>query len=221
MSGSGISAPWLDKDADPNHPQMNGVDVGVLWSRKDGKWTSPEGMFPWIIPSLIEYVNDHKTLVEEGKRDFNYRRMIDRHAKKTRFRPPIPPPFYVVYLQDKVIEEHKQRTLKAARKIEWQHRWQCRGSWNIRVKRGPLPIDPKVEADLRARKYQLFAGIPQMPAELAVELHQRGIAPRGRDEWLAVLRYWRKPHTKGPEDKPLIESVRRSTKKWGGGSNGE
>lgn len=212
---------FINKYADPMNPTIDGVSMAVLWSRRNGKWESPEGMLPWIVPSLIEYVNDHKTLVEEGKRDFAYRRMIERHAKKTRFRPPIPPPFYVVYLQDKIIEEHRRKAIASMRKIEWQHRWQCRGSWNIRVKRGSLPIDPEVEADLRARKYQIFAGIPQMPAELAVELHQRGVAPRGRDEWLAVLRYWRKAHIKGPEDKPIIESVRRSTKKWGDGSNGK
>jgi hypothetical protein len=176
------------------------------------------GIHPFIVTTMINYVNDHKTLIEEGKRDFGYHRMVTRAAKKVKLHPPIPPPFYTVYLQDKVIEEHKQRTLRSSREIEWQHRWHCRGSWNIRVKRGSLPIDPEVEADLRARKYQIFAGIPQMPAELAVELHQRDIAPRGRDEWLAVLRYWRKAHVKGPEDKPLVESVRRSTKKWGDGN---
>jgi len=184
--------------------------------REGGQWVRPETLLPWIIPTLIEYVNDHKTLVEEGARDFGYRRQVERRSKQLHIRPPVPPPFYVVYLQDKLIQERVRSTIKTSRKIDWQHRWQVRGSWNIRVKRGRLPIDPEVEVELRKRKYQIYAGIPQMPADLADELHRRGIAPRGRDEWLAVLRYWRKAHVKGPEGKPLIESVRRSTKKWGG-----
>ena len=187
--------------------------IAPVYQRRAAKWLHAKTHDPYIIPTLIEYINDHKTFVEEGKRGLGYRTLIGKSSKRMKVKPPIPPPFYVVYLQDKLIKERARRRQKLARKIDWQHRWRTRGSWNIRYRRGALPLDEKTEKKLRKRKYQIFT-VTRPDGELAAELAKRGIPPKAPGEWMAVLKYWRNPHIKGPPDKPLIESVRRSTKDW-------
>jgi len=45
---------------------------------------------------------------------------------------------------------------------------------------------------------------PDVDAALAV----RGMPRQGPDEWVAVKRWAVKEHVKGPEDKPLVPSLR-------------
>jgi hypothetical protein len=187
--------------------------IAPIYQRRNGVWLFKDAVEPFVVPTLIEYINDHKTFVEEGKRGLSHETLVKRTAKRMKITPPIPPPFYVVYLQDKFVKDRTRQRQKLARKIEWQHRWHTRGSWNIRFKRGPLPLGEKAEKSLRKRKYKVFT-ITKPDGELAAELAKRGIPPKAPGEWLAVLKYWRGPHIKGPADKPLVESVRRSTKDW-------
>jgi hypothetical protein len=184
-------------------------------SVKGEKWDRPHSMSPWIINALVSYVNEHKKLVEAGKNGFGYQSLIKKTAKGLSMKPPIPPPFYVVYLKDELVREQaRQRASSIKRHIDWQHRWQVRGHDCLRFMRGPLPLDPELEQELRARRYKIFT-VEQPDSETFMALAKRGVPPKGSDEWIAVLAYWRDSFTKGPSDKPLIESVRRSTKTWG------
>lgn len=182
----------------------------------DGHWTPDRlhTLAPWIINALIEYVNEHKTLIEQGKNGFGYQALLKKAAKRLNMKVPIPPPFYVVYMKDTVVQEHvRRRASVLKRHIDWQHRWRVRGHGCIRLFRGLLPLDPEFEEVLKQRKYKIFKETPP-DGEIAVELAKRGVSNKRGDEWLAVLQYWREDSIKGPSDKPLVESVRRSTKKW-------
>jgi len=184
-------------------------------SVKGQKWDRPHSMSPWIVNALVSYVNEHKKLVEHGKNGLGYQMLVKKTAKRLSMKPPIPPPFYVVYLKDEFVREQARlRASSIKRHIDWQHRWNVRGHDCLRFMRGQLPIDPELEAELLARKYKIFT-VEQPDSELFMALAKRGVPPKGTDEWLAVLHYWRDSFVKGPTDKPLIESVRRSTKSWG------
>ena len=184
-------------------------------SSKGEKWDRPHSMAPWVVNALVSYVNEHKKLVEAGKNGLGYQMLLKKTAKGLSMKPPIPPPFYVVYLKDELIREQaRQRASSIKRHIDWQHRWSVRGHDCVRFMRGPLPLDPELEQELRARKYKIFT-VDQPDSEAFMALAKRGVPPKGTDEWIAVLAYWRDSFIKGPNDKPLIESVRRSTKTWG------
>jgi len=177
-------------------------------------WDRVHTLSPWIINALVSYVNEHKKLVEAGPNGFGYKSLVKKLAKGLAMTPPVPRPFYVVYLKDEVIREHaRQRTVAIKREIDWQHRWNVRGHDCIRYTRGPLPIDSETEAALLKRRYKIFTDT-QPDSQTFMALAKRGIPPKAEDEWLAVLSVWRESFVKGPSDKPLIESVRRSTKDW-------
>lgn len=182
--------------------------------RANNKWINPQSYAPWIVNTLIDYINDHKTLLEEGRRGaLSYRTLVTKVGKKIGWKHPLPPPYYVVELRDQILHDRAEKIRIGLRKIEWQHRWRVRGTWNIRYQRGLLPIDEKVEADLVKRKYAVYT-TERPTGELADDLAKRGVLPKQANEWIAILRYWRKDCLKGPENMPLIESVRRSPKAW-------
>jgi len=177
-------------------------------------WSNPHLLTPWLVNALVSYVNEHKTLIEAGRNGFGYQTLIKKTSKQLNIKPPVPPPFYVVYMKDEFIREQVQRRgSEIKRHIEWQHRWKVRGHDCVRFTRGPLPLDPELEKELLARKYKVFT-VEQPDSETFMALAKRGVPPKGVDEWIAVLSYWRKDFEKGPVDKPMVESVRRSTKKW-------
>lgn len=178
------------------------------------KWDRPQTLSPWIINALISYVNEHKTLVEQGKRSFGYERLVKRTSKQMNIKPPVPPPFYVVYLKDEFMRERvRERSSAIKRHIDWQHRWKVRGHDCIRFQRGPLPISPDIEEELTKRHYKIFTDT-QPDADTFADLLKRGVPTKRNDEWIAILKYWRADYEKGPDGKPMIESVRRSAKEW-------
>lgn len=184
-------------------------------SSKGLKWDRPHTMTPWIVNALVSYVNEHKRLVEQRPNGFAQQSLFKKMSKKLAMKPPVPPPFYVVFLKDEYVREHaRQRASSIKRHIDWQHRWSVRGHDCVRFVRGSLPLDPELEKDLLARKYKVFT-VEQPDSETFMALAKRGVPPKAADEWMAVLMYWRDSFVKGPADRPLIESVRRSEKSWG------
>ena len=81
----------------------------------------------------------------------------------------------------------------------------------VRVKRGQIPIDAKLEKVLKKRKYKIYTE-EQPPFDIWQKLEARQIPPKKANEWLAVLVSFRDDFLKGPEDKPLIPSVRKSAR---------
>jgi hypothetical protein len=181
---------------------------------KTSKWNLPHMLTPWIINSLVEYVNEHKVLIQQGKNGLAQQMLVKKTAKTLNIKAPIPPAFYVVEMKDELIRQQAATRASAIKRhIDWQHRWMVRGHDCIKFERGPLPISEEHEQELVERGYKVFT-VTQPDAPLFTALAKRGVPPKGTNEWIAVLSYWRESFTKGPEDKPLIESTRRSTKQW-------
>lgn len=174
------------------------------------RWYHPVSMQPWVLPALVEWINEHRTVVEEVRGRFSHRRAAQNFAKKMKVPKLAPPPYYSVYLKDLVVEETARAAMTAAtrRHIDWQHRWTVRGHYVVRVKRGPLPLDGKLEAELRKRRYRVFT-LEGLDQETVTMLQARGVRGKSRTEWMAVLVSWRRDHIKGPMDKPLIPSIRK------------
>jgi hypothetical protein len=197
-----------DKETDWK-PAVMGA-TSMMMERHSGKWNAPYTLAPWIIPSLIEWVNEHKSVVEDT-RSLGYKIKVKKQFKKARLKKTAPPPYYTVRMQDVTIKETAKDTFGTRYKetYEYSHRWTVRGHWMIRVKRGPLPLDANLEADLRKRKYRIFTH-NEPDWDTWKHLRHRKVEPKRVDEWMAVLVSWRKDYVKGPEDKPLIPSVRKS-----------
>lgn len=177
------------------------------------QWYHPVSLQPWVLPALVDWINEHRTVaVEEVRGRLSHKRMIQREMKKLNVKKLVPPPYYTVHLKNVLVEESAKSSMGTAvrRHIDWQHRWTVRGHSMVRVKRGPLPLDPKTEAQLRKRKYRIFA-LDKLDAETAALLQVRDFAPKRATEWMAVLVSWRKDFVKGPPDKPLIPSVRKAS----------
>lgn len=202
--------------ADPSigYRRINVFPERLIITGKGWSWDQPLTFLPWILPSLIDWINDHKQVVEDKTSLFSYRSHYKSQAKKMGIKAPLPPPYYTIYLKDVRVEESTRETFQRRfrKVIDWQHRWQVRGHDCIRVRRGPLPLDPKLEAKLKKRKYRIYT-LDKPDFDVYHALSVRGVQPKRTDEWLAVLNYWRDPFVKGPPDKPLIPGVRKSARK--------
>lgn len=190
------------------------VTFAPLVDLSESGWVSSSSCVctPWVVPALIDWINEHRTVFEDGK-TFGYRRRMQKEGKALKVKNLVPPPYYTVYMKDTLVQEAKKYgESRFKREIEWNHRWTVRGHWMVRVKRGPLPLGIEDEQKLRQRKYKIFT-LDSPDFETWKHLEKRGVKPKRVDEWMAVLISWRKDYVKGPEDKPLIPSVRKSAKK--------
>lgn len=202
----------LHMQDDDGTPKLVG-GTSMMMERHLGEWNAPYTLAPWIIPSLIRWVNEHKTVIEDT-RGLSYRLGVKKWAKKNKLKRLPPPPYYTVRMQDKTLKETAKQGFVSRYKeqYEYSHRWTVRGHYMVRVRRGPLPMDEELEAKLRKRRYKIFIHDgPDM--DTWQHLRNRGIQPKRVDEWMAVLVSWRKDYVKGPEGKPLIPSVRESGRK--------
>lgn len=174
-------------------------------------WRHPYSLTPWIVTAVVAAVNEHQTLVVEGKRSWDDRKLFKKAARRIGVKHPIPPSYYTVYMRDKQIEASARREFRRQLDVEWSHRWDVRGCEVVRIRRGTMPIDPKLLRRLERRGYKVFT-MDRPDADSYRALMARDVSPPKSDEWIAVLISWRKPHVKGPEGKPYIPSVHKPTK---------
>lgn len=182
-----------------------------LVERNKHEWLMPYTLAPWILSALIDWINDHQTVMQDNTRLSSYRRDVRKFTKEFHLQRDAPPPYYTVYMRDLVINKSVRKTFTARFKkiIDWSHRWEVRGHYMVRIKRGTAPLDAKLEKVLRKRKYQIYTE-ENPPFDVWQKLEARGVSPKKANEWLAVLVSFRKDFVKGPEDKPLVPSVRKS-----------
>jgi len=180
---------------------------------ESGKWLQPMCLAPWILHRIVDCINDHKTVVM-GKQHLSMasRRDIKRTQKKLKMRKPVPPPWYVVHLRDKVIHETepRYRADQVTRKLSC--RFTVRGHDCYKIYRGKLPMDPEFELKLENRGgYKFYKNRPL--DEWAREVFRdRRLTPKLDDEWVAIKAWRREKFIKGPEDAPFVPSTRRATK---------
>jgi len=212
-----VSADWAFVLVRTEHPE--GPGCYALQEMRKGNWQHIDSPMltssPFIIRWLVEWINDHQTCVQESTRTFGYRRDYQKLCKRWRIKRAIPSPYYTVYLKDELIDEDawlrklRQRQSVRPRKSP-EHQYDVRGAWVCRYLRGPKPLDKKLESKLRRdKRRKIFIDNPP-DVETAIHMAKRGIAPKRKDEWLAILIYWRQDHRRGPETGPYVPSVRKS-----------
>jgi len=187
-----------------------------------GSWAHAESLMPWVTHLLISGVNDHRAVVEGAARTITDQLNFKRFGKKLHLKAMAPPPFYVVYLKDAFIRERPREVLGGQVEIEHEHRWDVRGHEAVWIRRGPLPLEPKVRRQLLGRGFReiqphVFVRHhdPKVTDPYAAALRvlvERGIPARRSSEWVSICVAWVQDHIKGPADKPYVPSARRATR---------
>lgn len=163
---------------------------------------------PWVFHLLIEALKDFRTTrVSHGipkKLQFK----CDQIAKETH-RPPIPPLFYQVTMQDLVINDARRKFPRLKIPVEWTYRWDVTGHERHLFRYGQQPLDDATRADLLARKYTIYEDSAAVPPEVVAHLHKRHLPQLAAGQWLAHHEVWIesdvRPHR---EDLPYVPSVR-------------
>ena len=209
---------YLDKEGEPTGlfaglRDMYGMHTGTY----DFDFKSTDKPYRWghITEAIwfhvvIEWINDHRRYIVDKKPKGYTKKMAKRGIKAP------PPPYYTVLMRDDFLPESFKRTADRViqKELDWQHRWGVRGHEMIRVRRGDLPIAPDERTKLESRGYKIYkGGVPEEAKEDFKRLLERNVPPVESHEWLAILTTWRKPHVKGPEDKPYIPGMRKSARK--------
>lgn len=203
-------------DDDPNNPIGLTLESQPLRNTPDfhahgvpssmfHRWENGCEWLPIELVSLIKLINSFQKLSATGMS--LEQKMLLKDVNKncpTAFRM-VPKPYYRIPLRHGLIEPFVQGRKS---RVTWQldHRHRVRGHWVTKFERGPKPIDPRREKDLLERRYKIYSG-PMSP-EMEHQLRLRNQPLKRSDEWMAILRFWRKDFVRGPADKPLIPGVR-------------
>lgn len=176
-------------------------------------WAFGYSLMPWIVNAAIAGINEHRALIEQQAKRWEDAKSFKRAGTDMGLRHPIPPPYYTVYMHDTLIRASARKEFRRQTKVLWSHRWDVRGHEIVRVRRGKIPIDPRLERILTKREYKIFVPpMSKLDADTYRVLLERGMKPPEPDEWIAVLISWRNAFIKGPKDAPYVPSVRRATK---------
>jgi hypothetical protein len=177
----------------------------LLRAYEDGEWDHPYDLDPWVVPSIIHAINEHRSLTATA---WTMGQRLTRKMAPNAGTLPLPKPYYVVRLEDEAVNRafdlHTQST-KPPR--EFSHRFDVRAHECTRVLRGALPMDPEVQDRLAARGYRIYADKEPL-SEDHERLTARKMSPKKPDEWMAILTYWRDSYVKGPDHLPYIPAMR-------------
>jgi len=164
---------------------------------------------PWTLPHLVRILNDYRTFVIETEMSGELRRDIKQHRKQLGLEDfkVMPKPYYQLRLQSHVVRDKVRKQLGRPPSPK-SYKTDVRGHERCRIRRGPLPIDPKLATKLQQRGYKLFT-TNTLDEETFQRLHERGFAFKRSDEWLAVKASWIKDHMSSLDPKlPYIPAVR-------------
>lgn len=172
------------------------------------EWLNPMDLNPWVLNMVVQLVTKQQRFVIERPLSFEQRLKL-RHVKRGKLSAPIPQPYYVITLRDQVIDETLESESNSLHKrtFEYSYRFDVQGHERCKIRRGSLPLEPKLAAKLEARGYQVFT-VSAMPAEHLERLGRREIAPKRPDEWLAIKVRWVEDYQKGPKDAPYVPAIR-------------
>ena len=123
----------------------------------------------------------------------------------------VPPPFYTVYMRDKVIKEIAKGYSGGKLRAKPSHRFDVRGHWCFKIYRGVMPMDVELELHLDNLKYSIYKNRP-VDEWVKEALRERDMALPQECEWIAVKRYWKNSYVKGPDGAQYVPSTRRATK---------
>lgn len=188
---------------------------------EEASWQHQFCLAPFVLHALIDGVNDHQTtIVAQRKLSMHSQGAIRKGLGDLGLKRPVPPPFYTVYLRDKVIKEVVKGWGGGKLRAKYAHRFDVRGHWCFKIYRGQMPMDAEMELHLDKLRYNIFKNRPL--DEVTIDaLRERGQPPRGDNEWIAIKKYWKNSYVKGPENGPYIPSTRKATKGVIGIDNGD
>lgn len=158
----------------------------------------------YLSNAIVEIINSNKAYYVERPLTFGQKLFIKQKSiRKSELK--LPKPFYAIHLDDEIIQKHFSSNIK--KNIEWAHRWDVRGHECVRIVRGKLPLLPKIKKSLLSREYRIYTddNIPESDINL---LKSRSCLMRDKDEWIAIMNYWRDNYVKGPVNKPYIPALR-------------
>lgn len=197
------------------------VSMAVCWARGViGGWPRPLLLESLVLRSFMDDI-EAAVHVETHGTSKSLRRRIGKHQRRL---PPdlrvVPRQWHRVEVKPTVIRHRARRQWEPYARRRMSHRWTVRAHDRVYVRRGMLPIDPDDLAALE-RRGRPTSGHPegtpgyrvwttgQPDGEERWAMKQRGYVPRRlEDEWLAVKVVRIEAHEKGPEEAPLVRSVR-------------
>jgi len=179
-----------------------------------GKWPSPMDMMRWITPLLLDLINEYRTVVLEQKPGLGMRRDWKKSGKRQGKAMPIPRPYYIVNLKQQVIDERMRKSVRGMSQTPkiYGHRWDVRGHECVKIQRGTLPIDPKLETKLLKAGYRIHTMPGSIPPDDYHRMLERRHATLKQGEWIAILSWWREAFVKGPPDAPYIPAIRKPSR---------
>jgi len=191
--------------------------TGVIWFEalrsSGGGWVrSDYNLEPWILPSLIRIINDHRTFILENAMGVGLRKDYKRNRKGMGIKPNnkrvyTPPPYYTLRLKSKIVRDKVRKGLPKPPAPK-TYKTDVRAHERCRVARGPMPLDPEVGAKLRKRGYTIFT-TNSLDLDTYRRLHERGQPYKKADEWLAIKVSWIEEHmTSNDPHLPYIPAVR-------------
>lgn len=165
---------------------------------------------PWTIPHMVRLINDNRTFVLESELSGPARKSVEKNraALDLDSYAHMPRPYYSLRLQSHTIKEKVRKQLGSPPRPK-SYKTDVRGHERCRIRRGALPIDPKLAEKLQRRGYKVFASTA-LDTETFRILSERGVAYKRADEWLAVKASW-VDHFVSPADPnlPYVPAVRK------------
>jgi hypothetical protein len=169
-----------------------------------------DGPGVFIVKLIIDIINDHRRFVVQKGKGAKSMKRLRKAAEKAESVGYVPAPFYVVRLQDKLVED-VLREKCASRPRILGHRYDRRGHERCYIRRGPLPLDDELRAKLEKTGYRIFT--TEYPdAGTNRRMAERGLQLKQYDEWVAILVKWIKHTVCGDESLPYVPAVRVPTK---------
>lgn len=181
----------------------------------DAGWRFPFSLTPWTILTTLREIEDHATVIDKTVVCGRTRRAFERFNKKHKLKknPMLPPPFYTVYLRDKLVRDSMRKTIAQLPGRKYDYRHDVEGHDRLYYKKGVLPLGEKQQASLLKRGYSIYRHGDVIPADLYDMMMRRGRQPPSRDQWVALKKTRVDAHLSPSDpDLPYIPSVRKTTK---------
>lgn len=187
-------------------------------ARKDWSptWMRPGHMTPWVVNSILSYIHEHKTFVQEQHLPKKVKRSITRETQALGF-DVIPRPFYTVPLRGPVAKGAARRSVSfVSKRSPLAYRHDRRGHERVLVQRGPFPITEEKRKSLERPRgtpplaYTIYT-VTNPNAEHSRLLMERNQAPKREGEWLAIKVRYIDNLIVGDESLPYVPGVRVST----------
>lgn len=179
---------------------------------EEPSWQHGLCLAPFVLHFVVDAINEHQTtIVAQRKLGMQMQSKLRKGLGDLGLKKAVPPPFYTVYMRDKVIKEIAKAYSGGKLRAKPSHRFDVRGHWCYKIYRGSMPMDVELELDLDKKKYSIYKD--RIVDDWVKEaLREREMALPQPGEWLAIKRYWKDSYVKGPENAQYIPSTRRATK---------